>query len=123
MTNFDQSITFLYTHDLAATSHFYGEILQLPMVLDQGDCRIWQIAETAFIGFCKRDTAPTEPSNHLIFTLITDDVDGWHARLVDVGATIIKPPTLSEKYNIYHIFFRDPNGYLLEIQRFNDQFP
>ena len=123
MTNFEQSITFLYTRDLATTSHFYSEVMQIPLILDQGDCRVWQITETAFIGFCERETAPTEPSTNLIFTLVTDDVDGWHTRLVAAGADITKPPTLNEKYNIYHIFFRDPNGYLLEIQRFNDPFP
>jgi hypothetical protein len=29
-----------------------------------------------------------------------------------------KPPAANPRYNIYHCFLRDPNGYLLEIRRF-----
>jgi hypothetical protein len=32
----------------------------------------------------------------------------------------MKPPTYNERYQIYHLFARDPNGYLIEIQRFED---
>jgi hypothetical protein len=31
-----------------------------------------------------------------------------------------KAPATNEQYKIYHAFLRDPNGYLLEIQRFLD---
>ena len=30
------------------------------------------------------------------------------------------PPELSEKFNVYGFFLRDPNGYLLEFQTFLD---
>ena len=30
------------------------------------------------------------------------------------------PPALNPEYGIYHCFLRDPNGYLVEIQRFLD---
>ncbi len=33
---------------------------------------------------------------------------------------IEKPPTLNPQYNIYQMFVRDPNGYLIEIQTFLD---
>ena len=33
---------------------------------------------------------------------------------------IEKPPTHNPEFAIYHFFFRDPSGYLLEIQRFDD---
>jgi catechol 2,3-dioxygenase-like lactoylglutathione lyase family enzyme len=56
----------------------------------------------------------------VILTLVTDDVDGWHARLAAKGVTFEKEPAANPEYGIYHCFFRDPNGYLLEIQRFDD---
>lgn len=116
----DQQVTFLYTRDLEATAHFYEQIIGLEMVLDQGLCRIYRIADNAaFVGFCTRDTADGNRSD-VIFTMVSDDVDGWHQYLVDNGVEIEKPPTLSETYNVYHIFFRDPNGYKLEIQTFKD---
>lgn len=113
----DQQITFLYTRDLATTSAFYENILGLSLWLDQGTCRIYHISGNAYIGFCQRTNA-AETHDDIIFTLVTDDVDGWYQRLVERGVTFEKPPALNEQYRIYHCFLRDPNGYLIEIQRF-----
>jgi catechol 2,3-dioxygenase-like lactoylglutathione lyase family enzyme len=120
---FDQQITFLYTHNIDETAHFYGEVFGLPLVLDQGDCRIWQVNEAAFLGFCQRESAPTTDSQNIIFTFVTNDVEGWYQRLSAQGVTFTKAPELNPTYNITHCFLRDPNGYLLEIQRFEDPFP
>jgi catechol 2,3-dioxygenase-like lactoylglutathione lyase family enzyme len=54
----------------------------------------------------------------VIFTFVTEDVDGWVARLGKHGVLLEKEPALTERYGIYNCFFRDANGYLLEIQRF-----
>jgi catechol 2,3-dioxygenase-like lactoylglutathione lyase family enzyme len=115
----DQQITFLYTRDLAATARFYEEVLGLPLVLDQGDCRIYRVSGDGYLGFCRRASAPEQPSG-IILTIITPDVDGWYRYLSDRGVAFEKPPALNPQYNIYHCFLRDPNGYLIEIQRFLD---
>ncbi len=114
---FDQQITFLYTRDLAATARFYEDVLGLPLAVDQGDCRIYRVSSDGLVGFCQRAAAPDEPVG-IIVTLVTDDVDGWYARLLASGVQFEKPPERNPKYAIYHFFLRDPNGYLLEIQRF-----
>lgn len=115
----DQQVTFLYTQNLAATDRFYGEIMELPLVLDQGSCRIYQVGADSFLGFCERVEAPAQPVG-IIFTFVTQAVDEWHAYLTAKGVEFEKPPSLNPTYNIYHTFLRDPNGYLLEIQRFQD---
>ncbi|MGD2105114.1 MAG: VOC family protein, partial [Anaerolineae bacterium] len=56
-----QYTTFLYTRDLAATAHFYEDLMGLQLVLDQEDCRIYSIVERAFLGFCERDDAAAGP--------------------------------------------------------------
>jgi len=111
--------TFLYTRDLAATAHFYEDLMGLPLALDQGDCRIYRVAEHGFLGFCQRDEAPMDPGG-IILTLITEEVDDWYAYLVAHGVTFEEQPVFNPRYEIYHCFLRDPNGYLLEIQRFED---
>jgi catechol 2,3-dioxygenase-like lactoylglutathione lyase family enzyme len=118
MTTFDSQITFCYTPDLEAAAQFYEDVLGLPLALDQGACRIYRVAKCAYLGFCTRADAPRPDG--IILTLVTDDVDGWHARLVQRGVEFEKPPALNEKFNIYHCFLRDPAGYLIEIQRFED---
>jgi len=114
---FEQQVTFLYTADLAATAHFYEALIGLPLVLDQGSCRIYRVSDDGFLGFCQRSGA--SPAG-VIVTFVTQDVDGWHTRLAAHGVVFEKPPAYNPEYNIYHCFLRDPNGYLLEIQRFCD---
>jgi catechol 2,3-dioxygenase-like lactoylglutathione lyase family enzyme len=118
MPGFDAQITFCYTDDLDGTARFYEEALGLPLALDQGTCRIYRAAGNAFLGFCRRAEA-ARPEG-VILTLVTADVDGWHARLAGRGVVFEKPPAFNPAFRIYHCFLRDPNGYLVEIQRFED---
>lgn len=114
----EQQITFLYTKDLDNTTEFYEQILGLKMVLDQGACRIFQVSSDGYLGFCLKD----KPSlaGGLIFTIVSENVDEWYQVLVENGVMIEKPPSLNEQYQIHHLLFRDPNGYMIEIQRFLD---
>ncbi len=118
----EQQVTFLYTQDLAATTAFYEQTLGLPLVLDQGPCRIYRVAGEAFLGFCTSPAAAAPPPSvkTVIFTLVTPDVAGWYHYLRDRGVAFEQPPKHNDTYNIDHCFLRDPNGYLLEIQRFCD---
>ncbi len=113
--SFDQQITFLATSDLAATAHFYEQLLGLSLWLDQGDCRIYQVTAGGYLGFCQR---PAAGAAGVILCLVTADVDGWAARLQAQGVPLEKPPQYHPAYHIYHCLLRDPNGYLVEIQRF-----
>lgn len=122
MKPFDQQITFLYTRDLKRTAQFYEELLGLELVRDQGDCRIYKVSAQAYVGFCERLTAPETPQG-ILLTLITDEVDAWYGRLTGGGLPVEKPPQLNPKYNIYHFFVRDPNGYLIEVQKFLEPLP
>jgi len=116
----DQQVTFLATRDLAATAAFYERVLGLPLILDQGPCRIYRVAAEAYVGFCQSAAAPERPGNTVTLTLVSDDVDGWAERLRGLGVPLEKEPQLNPRFAIYHCFLRDPNGYLIEVQRFED---
>jgi catechol 2,3-dioxygenase-like lactoylglutathione lyase family enzyme len=119
----DQQITFLHTDDLAATADFYERVMELPLALDQGSCRIYRVSDGGYVGFCQRSSAlnsPPQEASGVILTIVTSQVERWHQDLSDRGVAFEKPPTFNPKYNIYHCFLRDPNGYLIEIQRFLD---
>lgn len=119
----DQQVTFLYAADPEPCWRFYGEVLGLPLALDQGACRIFRVGRDAFLGVC-RDSATqrgeTGAKRSVIVTLVSDEVDAWHAHLIGLGVAIEKPPTLNAAYAIRHLFLRDPAGYLVEIQTFLD---
>jgi catechol 2,3-dioxygenase-like lactoylglutathione lyase family enzyme len=114
-----QHTTFLYTRDLAATAHFYEDVMDLQMVLDQDDCRIYRVGRDAFLGFCEREDAPEHPCG-VILTIVTKEVDRWYRHLTRRGVAFEKEPVFNPEYDIYHCLLRDPNGYLIEIQRFED---
>ena len=113
---FDAQITFLHVADLARSATFYGDLLGLELVRDQGACLIYRAATDAYIGLC--DHHPPEPGG-VILTLVTDDVDDWAGRLKSAGHHVDGPAS-NERFALYHCFVHDPDGHLVEIQRFND---
>lgn len=115
----DQQVTFLYTADLESTAQFYEDILSFKLILDQGACRIYRICTHSFLGFCQRDGFSPD-SSVVIYTLVTSVVDEWYQYLLSKKVEIEKAPAYNPKFNIYHFFFKDPNGYLVEIQEFRD---
>ena len=114
---YEQSISFFHTQDLEATTTFY-EQLGLPLKLDQGLCRIFQISSDGYVGFCTHQK-PTVAEG-VIITLVTSHVEDVCAQLKDKGVLFEQEPQSNEKFQITHAFLKDPNGYLVEIQRFDD---
>ncbi len=114
----NQQITFLHAADLEATRHFYADLLGLPLVRDQGTCLIFQTTSESYLGFCEHiDQIP--PGRSVILTLVTDQVDPWFQFLKSKGAHLEDQPKANPKYDIYHFFLTDPNGYWIEIQKFD----
>lgn len=117
-THFDQQIVWVYTDDVETTCEFYGGMLGLELIRDEGAAQIFRTAGQAAIGVCQAfEDRVVEPAGSMI-TLVTDDVDAWYADLEERGADLLGPPRRLEAFGIYGFFARDPNGYVVEIQRF-----
>ena len=122
--SFDQQVTFLYVKNLERSEHFYGEMLELEVVLNQGLARIYRIGSgDAFLGICLSSAVQQAPPPDraplgVIVTFVTDDVDRAFETLRAKGVAFEKAPAVNTSYNIYNCFLRDPDGYLLEIQKF-----
>eukprot|EP00931_Biecheleriopsis_adriatica_P034714 TRINITY_DN20035_c0_g1_i1.p1 TRINITY_DN20035_c0_g1~~TRINITY_DN20035_c0_g1_i1.p1 ORF type:complete len:316 (+),score=38.08 TRINITY_DN20035_c0_g1_i1:62-1009(+) len=128
---FAQQVTFIYVRDLQQGTDFYGGVLGLRPVLDQtppGEAapvvRIFEVTPSAYIGLCERDPASLASTwvspDGVVLCLVSDEVDQWAEHLTKAGIVIEKAPTLNPRYNIYHLFVRDPDGHLVEIQQFRD---
>ncbi|NHJ85113.1 MAG: VOC family protein [Asgard group archaeon] len=125
MTNFSSLITFFKTDDLEKTTTFYTEILNCRLIVDQGDCRIFESSKGSYFGFCVTEFLKKE-DNAACLTFVCDskkEVDYWHQKLVKYEVEIRKPPLENSKYKIYNLFAIDPNNVLFEIQYFLHPFP
>ena len=117
----EEQITFLYVEDLERSSAFYRGIMGLELVLEQAHCRIYRTGRTAYLGICEgKDRVSKEDQKGVIFTLVVSDVKGWYTHLLEQGWTVPEEPKYNEMYLITHFFFRDPDGYLIEVQSFED---
>jgi catechol 2,3-dioxygenase-like lactoylglutathione lyase family enzyme len=114
----DAQITFLPVADLGRSAAFYGGVLGLPLVVDQGTCHIYRVCDRAYLGVCARPGAVPGPG--VIVTLVSPAVAAWHDLLAAAGVQVVAPPSFSEPYRIYHAFYRDPDGHLIEVQEFAD---
>jgi hypothetical protein len=56
----------------------------------------------------------------VMLTIVSDDVDGWHQFLTAKGVEYEREPEHDPRFGIYTSGFRSPDGYRIEIQRFDD---
>jgi catechol 2,3-dioxygenase-like lactoylglutathione lyase family enzyme len=111
---YDSLVTFIRSANLDRSEEFYRELLGLDLVLDQGRCRIFRISESGFLGVCEGRPSP----DGVIVTLVAADVRERCSELERRGVIFEKPVTYNADFDITHAFVRDPDGYLVEIQRF-----
>jgi predicted lactoylglutathione lyase len=125
MKKFSSFITFLQTDDLDKTTVFYEDIMRCKMILDQGQCRIFQIRKDSYVGFCSHEFLDKD-KNSVCLTFVCDskeEVDQWYQHLKSNNVQIKNPPKTNEKFKIYNLFAIDPNGITIEIQFFLHPFP
>ncbi|NHK30118.1 MAG: VOC family protein [Asgard group archaeon] len=125
MNKFDSFITFLQTDNLEKTTAFYEDIMKCKMILDQGQCRIFQIANDSYIGFCSHDFLDKD-KNTICLTFVCDsinEVNQWYQHFKANNVQIKDAPKKNEKFKIYNFFAIDPNGITVEIQYFLHPFP
>lgn len=113
----DGTIVFLGTDNLDDNAVFYRDTLGLKLYKDQGVCRIYEVPGGGYLGFCTH-LEKTQKGKAPIITLLADNVDLWYQKLVDCGWEVEGEPQHNPKFNIYHFFTKDPDGYSVEIQKF-----
>lgn len=114
--SYDQLVTFIRTADLDRSTSFYRR-LGLELVLDQGRCRIFRVASNGFLGICLGEPG----TDGVVITLVASDVE---ARCADIEAQDIAfetPVAYNPTFDITHAYLRDPDGHLVEIQRFESE--
>ncbi|MEO1089050.1 MAG: Rid family hydrolase [Pseudomonadota bacterium] len=114
-----QQLTFLYTDDLKRSVAFYQHVLELEPVIDQGAAVLFRVNAGAYLGVCDRPDRP-RGTDGVMVSFVEDDVDATYAKLSARGVVFDGPPGPQMDGRVYAAFFRDPDGYRLEIQAFRD---
>ena len=118
--NIQAAITFFYYKDPQKANTFYHDILGLELAVDQGWSKIYKISEGAFMGVVDeaRGAQRANEIKPVELTLIVDDPDQWYTYLKGQDVTIISEPKTLEELKLRMFLINDPEGYLIEIQKF-----
>jgi predicted enzyme related to lactoylglutathione lyase len=97
---------------------FYEDTMGLEMVVDQGWSKIYKIREGAYLGLVDGAKGYHRPSEikPVIICLNVTDAEAWYNKLIKKGVVIEKKPEESERLKIKVFMFKDPEGYVIEIQ-------
>lgn len=120
----------LLVNDYEACFHFYSQVLKLPLLRGDENSRYaeFDVASTTRLAINQREvmaealeTDMADPQlphqDRLAVIFEVDDVDATAARLVASGARQVMEPRDWTAWGIRAAHFRDPDGYLLEINR------
>ncbi len=118
MVRTTEQLIFLYTDKLQRSVTFYRDVLDLEPVLDQGRAVLFRVNAGAYLGVCDRPDRPRGTDGVMVSFVC--DVDRAYAQLSARGVAFEAPPRLEMDGTVYAAFFRDPDGYRLEIQEFRD---
>lgn len=112
------TITFLYYRDLPAAMRFYEETLGLPLAIDQGWCKIYEIVPGGHVGLVD-ETRGSHRANAIKpvqLCIRVEDVDAWYGYIAGQGVAGLRPPRSNAELKIRAFVFNDPEGYQIEIQ-------
>ncbi|MEE8586374.1 MAG: VOC family protein [Acidobacteriota bacterium] len=109
-------VTFLYYENLGEAARFYEQALGLEATFSLPWVKIFQVTEGASVGLVdiRRGHFKTAQTKGVMFSLVTDDVDAWYARLKGLDAKLLSSPKDSRETGIRAFLFQDPGGYTLE---------
>lgn len=119
-TRIEGIITFLYYKDLPTVARFYEEVLGLEVAIDQGWARIYKIAGQGFLGIVDEAHGyhRANPIKPVEITLLVNDVDAWFEKIRAMGVPTLTEPRTLEEMKLRMFLLQDPEGYVIEIQKF-----
>ncbi len=112
----------LLCHDIRAMREFYLNTMRFPLDEDHGDWMKFRVGSRFLTlrprgqwhGWHDGESPQGSASVQLAFCVDYDEVDTCHEELTARGVDIIDPPR-DQEFGHRTLFFRDPDGNVLEI--------
>ncbi len=113
-------ITFLYYEDLEKAAKFYGEVMGFELTTDQKWSKIFKVAENAYVGCVDGNVGyhKPNPTKPVMLTVVVDDPDAWYEHFKAHGVETLNEPHDDTELNLRIFLLKDPEGYVIEIQKF-----
>ena len=112
---------FLYYKDLDRATAFYQKTLGMELVADYQMARLFRMSAESYlilVDATKGMHTADEPKT-VALALLTNQLEGWHAWLTAQGHAPRSPLTVTPGRPHDGFVIEDPEGYLLEFERFN----
>jgi catechol 2,3-dioxygenase-like lactoylglutathione lyase family enzyme len=114
---------FYYYRDVEGAWRFYTEILGFRTVADYGFAKILRVAPTSYLTLVDEERgmhSSSEPKS-VTLAVVTDEVEGWWDYLSGLDVEMRSPLGETGTGRPHDGFVAiDPEGYLLEFERFNE---
>lgn len=113
-------LTFFYYKDLDKAAEFYEKIMGFELVQDQQWAKIFKVQENSYMGCVDGNVgyhkySDTKP---VMLTVIVDDPDAWYEHFKENNIETLNEPHDDKELNLRIFLLEDPEGYVIEIQKF-----
>ena len=116
------TVTFFYYDEITEAAPFYGDLLGLPLSMNEEWVKIYRVTETSSVGLVQQghgfhEVAKDKPA---MLSMVVSDVDAWFEKLKAAGATILKPlpaadaDAKEDSAPVRGFVAQDPGGYTIE---------
>ena len=113
---------FYYYADVESAWEFYSVILGFETVADYGFAKILQVSPSSYLTLVDeaRGMHKSDEPKSVTLAVVTEEVEEWWAYLSGLGVPMRAPLGVVEEGRPHDGFVAiDPEGYLLEFERFN----
>ena len=111
----------LYYRDLESMQAFYEGLLGVPLLVDQGWAKVYQVAGSGFIGLVdgERGLHQATGQKGVTVSFFTRDVDTWFEYAASRPGFELRTPEVTDESGRVRVFVGyDPEGYFLEWDTF-----
>jgi lactoylglutathione lyase len=112
------AITFFYYRDLPRAMAFYEDVMGLPLAIDQGWCKIYQICPGAHVGLVDEAKSMNKWAEvkPVQLCIRVPNVDAWYEYCTGLALDNLSELFANDQLGIRAFVFNDPEGYQIEIQ-------